>query len=59
VRYTTKVQTEDGVVYDLGLFQHPPKHEHKFGCPSCLVKNAWTEEEEFDSLDLRPWRSLN
>lgn len=40
---TTYVQTRDGKVYDLGKFQHPPKHQHPgFGvCPECAVKNAW------------------
>ena len=43
--YTTKCRTADGVVYDLGEHEHPPKHDHLLGCPSCLVVNAWTEAE--------------
>ena len=44
--YTTKVQTEDGRVYDLGKMEHPPKHEHLFSCPGCNVVDAWTELAE-------------
>ena len=45
-RYTTKVKTADGKVYDLGERQYPPNHQHdKQGtpCPGCLCVNAWTE----------------
>lgn len=43
--YTTKCETEDGAVYDLGKGEHPPTHEHRYGCPSCLVVNAYTARE--------------
>ncbi|MDP2623811.1 MAG: hypothetical protein Q8Q29_08445 [Actinomycetota bacterium] len=44
-KYTTKLRTADGMVYDLGIRQHAPKHEHKGGgvCDKCNVVNAWTE----------------
>lgn len=42
--YTTKCQTGDGTIYDLGEGEHPPKHEHPVACPGCLVVNAWTEK---------------
>lgn len=44
--YTTKVQTEDGAVYDLGKLEHAPKHEHREACPGCLIVNAWTEKAD-------------
>ena len=47
-RYTTKCETADGAVYDLGEGEHPPSHpEHKgTTCPGCLIVNAWTEREK-------------
>lgn len=43
--YTTKVKTEDGKVYDLGLREYPPVHHHpgEAPCVECFVINAWTE----------------
>jgi hypothetical protein len=45
-RFTTKVKTRDGKIFDLGEFKFPPKHDHKGGgsCEGCLVANAYTEE---------------
>jgi hypothetical protein len=40
VIYTTFVMTRDGKVYDLGLFQFPPRH-HDCVCDKCFVINAW------------------
>lgn len=46
--YTTKVQTQDGKVYDLGNMKFPPTHYHPGNapCPECFIVNAWTEKTE-------------
>lgn len=43
--YTTKCQTADGRVYDLGRRESPPHHPEckTTTCAGCLVQNAWTE----------------
>ena len=45
--HTTKVETQDGEVYDLGRGEYPPVHLHPGAqiCPACFVVDAWTESE--------------
>jgi len=44
--YTTKVQTQDGRIWDLGNREYPRTHYHPQAkpCPECFVINAWTEK---------------
>lgn len=44
--YTTKIQTQDGRIYDLDKREYPPTHYHpgNVPCQECLPVNAWTEK---------------